>query len=300
MGSGSGPRAEELTALNKTQKWDVFVSYASEDREAVARPLAVLLTQLGLRVWYDEMELRVGDRLRRRIDEGLAKCRYGVVIFSASFPSKHYPQLELDGLLQREQDGKDLILPLWRDIEAEDVRKFSPTLADRFAVKWQDGIHAVATELVRVVRPDLYERIQEEGRRLVKAEVERITSAGQLTGIIGNALGLSFLADDVDGDEMEVIGGFQQDLTDWMDIWQDIGPASHAEASTHLGERLSEIRDMGWSVYGRLERRSVRFGGITESMPIGVIAIVRGEPSAVLSHTDGVEILREDGWPSGR
>ena len=56
---------------------------------------------------------------------------------------------------------------------------------------------------------------------------------------------------------------------------------------------------MGWSVYGRLERRSVRFGEITESMPIGVIAIVRGEPSRVFSHADGVEILREDGGPSG-
>ena len=56
----------------------------------------------------------------------------------------------------------------------------------------------------------------------------------------------------VDGDEMEVIGGFEQELKDWMDIWQDIGPVSHAEASRHLGERLVEIRDMGWSVYGRL------------------------------------------------
>ncbi|MCY4558675.1 MAG: TIR domain-containing protein [Chloroflexi bacterium] len=286
--------------MDESQRWDVFISYASEDREAVARPLALLLRQLGLRVWYDEMELRVGDRLRRRIDEGLTKCRYGVVILSPSFPSKHYPQLELDGLMQREQDGRDLILPPWRDVEAEDVRRFLPTLADRFALKWKDGIHAVAIGLLRAVSPDLYERIQEEGWRLARAEVERITSAVQLTGIIGNAFGLSFRTDDVDGDETEVIGGFQQELRDWMDIWRDIGPASHAEASTHLGERLSEIRDMGWSVYGRLERRSVRFGDITESMPIGVIAIVRGESSGVFSHADGVEILREDGGPGGR
>ncbi len=208
--------------MNKTQRWDVFVSYASEDREAVARPLALLLRQLGLRVWYDEMELRVGDRLRRRIDEGLAKCRYGVVILSPSFPSKHYPQLELDGLAQREQDGKDLILPLWRDIDADGVRKFSPMLADRIAVKWQDGIHSVAAELLRVVRPDLYKQMQEEARRLAKEKVERITSAGQLTGIIGSVFRLGFYADEGDGDETEVIAGFQQDLTDWMDIWQDI------------------------------------------------------------------------------
>lgn len=31
----------------------------------------------------------------------------------------------------------------------------------------------------------------------------------------------------------------------------------------------------------------------------GVIAIVRGEPISVSSHAEGVEILREDDWPSG-
>ena len=283
--------------MHKTQKWDVFVSYASEDREAVARPLALLLRQLGLRVWYDEMELRVGDRLSRRIQEGLAKCRYGVVILSPSFFTKRYPQWELEGLTQRELDGEDLILPLWRDVDVQDVRRFWPSLADRNAAKWQDGIHIVATELIRVVSPELYDRMEQERRRLAKAKMVRITSAARLTGIIGKVNGLNFSSDDVDGDEMEVIGGFEEELKDWMDIWQDIGAVSHAEASRHLGERLVEIRDMGWSVYGRLEHRSVKFGGTSKKVLIGVIAIIRGEPSAVFSHADGVQILREDDWP---
>lgn len=38
-------------------QWDVFVSYASEDREAVASPLSDLLGALGLRVWFDQTEL---------------------------------------------------------------------------------------------------------------------------------------------------------------------------------------------------------------------------------------------------
>lgn len=283
--------------MNKTQKYDVFVSYASEDREAVARPLALLLEQLGLTVWYDETALRVGDRLNQRIQEGLAKCRYGVVILSHSFFAKRYPQWELDGLIQRELDGDDLILPLWRDVNAQDVRRFSPSLADRIAAKWQDGIHIVATELIRVVSPELYDRMEQERRRLAKAKMARITSAARLTGIIGKVNGLNFSSDDVDGDEMEVIGGFEEELKDWMDIWQDIGAVSHAEASRHLGERLVEIRDMGWSVYGRLEHCSVKFGGTSKKVLIGVIAIIRGEPSAVFRHADGVQILREDDWP---
>ena len=72
---------------------DVFVYYASEDREAVVGPLAAMLSELGLRVWYDQMELRVGDSLRRKIDDGLTRCRFGVVILSESFFGKHYPRI---------------------------------------------------------------------------------------------------------------------------------------------------------------------------------------------------------------
>ena len=287
----------ELAPLNKTREWDVFVSFASEDREAVARPLALLLQQLGLQVWYDEMELRVGDRISHRIQEGLAKCRYGVVVLSHSFFAKRYPQWELDGLTQRDLSADNLILPLWRGVDAHDVRSCWPSLADRFAVKWQDGIHVVATELVRVVSPELYDRMQEEGRRRAEAKMAQVTSGARLAGIIGRVKGLVFSTDDANGDEMLVIGGFEQELRDWMDIWEDVGPMSHAEAVSHLGERLVEIGEMGWSVYGRLEHRAVRFGSTSQRWPIGVIAIVRGEPTAVFSHADGVEILRKADRP---
>jgi len=55
-------------------EYDVFISHASEDKEAVARPLARHLQELGLRVWIDECELTLGDSLRRKIDAGLGAC----------------------------------------------------------------------------------------------------------------------------------------------------------------------------------------------------------------------------------
>ena len=47
--------------MNK--KWDVFISHSSEDKDAVVRELANLLKRLGLKVWYDEFTLKVGDSL---------------------------------------------------------------------------------------------------------------------------------------------------------------------------------------------------------------------------------------------
>ena len=37
--------------------WDIFISHANEDKDAVARPLAERLRSLGLTVWYDEFTL---------------------------------------------------------------------------------------------------------------------------------------------------------------------------------------------------------------------------------------------------
>jgi len=55
---------------------DVFLSHASEDKEAVVRPLASALSARGHTVWYDEFQLTVGDRLTAELDRGLAKCRF--------------------------------------------------------------------------------------------------------------------------------------------------------------------------------------------------------------------------------
>lgn len=85
-------------------EWDVFVSHATEDKDEVVRPLVNELVARDVRVWYDEFELRIGDSLRRKIDTGLARSRFGVVVLSRSFFAKNWPQYELDGLVTREID----------------------------------------------------------------------------------------------------------------------------------------------------------------------------------------------------
>src|SRR5690606_12656593 len=65
--------------------WDVFISHAGEDKATVARPLAEALRDRGVEVWLDETELKIGDSLRRKIDQGLARSSFGVVIFSRAF-----------------------------------------------------------------------------------------------------------------------------------------------------------------------------------------------------------------------
>jgi hypothetical protein len=142
--------------------WDLFISHASEDKADVARPLADMLQAKGLKVWYDEYTLRIGDSLRRSIDNGLAKSRYGVVILSQSFFEKKWPQTELDGLLSLESAENERILPVWHNVAEADVKRFSPMLAGRVGISTASGLdHLVAKILKKVC---LYRIADHHGR----------------------------------------------------------------------------------------------------------------------------------------
>jgi hypothetical protein len=132
--------------------WDAFISYASEDRDSVAIPIKTGLEAFGFRMWIDQSELKIGDSLRESIDNGLAQSRFGIIILSHNFFAKHYPQRELNGLASREVDGSKILLPVWHDLSASEVRAYSPPLADRIAAKTSDGIENISKRLAEVLR----------------------------------------------------------------------------------------------------------------------------------------------------
>lgn len=140
------------------EAYDVFISHASEDKESVVRDLANALAAEGLRVWYDEFTLRIGDSLRQKIDRGLAASRVGLVVLSPSFISKGWPNYELDGIVARSVSGEQTLLPIWHDITKQEVIDYSPSLADRVARS--TGTHTVeeiAAEIADLLRGDAEE-----------------------------------------------------------------------------------------------------------------------------------------------
>ncbi|MDN5795865.1 MAG: DUF1883 domain-containing protein [Intrasporangium sp.] len=135
------------------ETWDVFISHASEDKEAIAQPLAEELRTRGLKVWLDKTELRIGDSLRRKIDYGLAHSTFGVVILSKSFFSKGWPQYELDGIVGMTVAGDQRILPIWHEISRDEIAKQSPSLVDKIARNTGlNTVAEIADEIAQVVR----------------------------------------------------------------------------------------------------------------------------------------------------
>lgn len=152
----------------------LFISHASEDKERFVRPLAERLRALH-DVWYDEYELKVGDSLRERIDEGLRSSDHGIVVLSPNFFAKDWPRRELDGLFQLEDQTRKVILPVWLDVSVSDVRKFSPILAGRVAAKAEQGLDAVVNALTVAIDASARQR----RFAAVTAATERLLQVGQ-------------------------------------------------------------------------------------------------------------------------
>lgn len=271
-------------------QWDLFLSYASEDREEVAGPLAELLRAFGVSVWFDRFELSLGDSLRDKIDEGLVQSRFGVVVLSPSFFGKHFTGRELAGLAQKEVDGAKVILPVWHNIDEKEIRKYSPPLADRIGVRWGDGPPTVIGEILKSVRPDILGQLKavHSGTPL-----PRIRTGAELASVIGGGhMGMFHNDDPEDERELDLVSTFLQELRDWADIWPDMEIGERIRTEYQLNERIQDIEEAGWSVFGNKEKRRQRVMGVLDDWVFSVVAVLRGEPVRVETVGDKLAVQR--------
>lgn len=131
----SGPYNPLIYSTETSEEYDVFVSHATEDKESFADEFVnILREEYQLNVWYDVLTIKWGDSIRAKIDQGLKKSKFGIVVLSRNYIKKHWTQYELEGLFQRESCGGKLILPVWHDITKQEVQNFSPSLAGKMAM----------------------------------------------------------------------------------------------------------------------------------------------------------------------
>lgn len=123
-------------ANQKDEEYDVFVSHAWEDKKEFVDELVSEMRKLGLKVWYDTDKLKWGDSMREKIDKGLSKSRYGIVVLSPEYirEDKYWTKAELNGLFQKETINGKTILPIWHNLTKQQVTEYSPLIADRKAL----------------------------------------------------------------------------------------------------------------------------------------------------------------------
>lgn len=117
-------------------EYDVFISHAWEDKESFADEFVDELRNHGVRVWYDTSQIKWGDSMRQKIDEGLRKSKFGIAILSPNYIAngKYWTKAEFDGLFQMESINGKTLLPIWHNLTKQQVMKFSPIVANKKAM----------------------------------------------------------------------------------------------------------------------------------------------------------------------
>lgn len=149
----------------------VFISYASEDREA-ARILRDALPAFGLEVWHDESELGGGEAWDQKIRRQIRECDYFMPLVSAQTEARHegYFRREWRLAVERTLDMADdhlFLLP----IAIDDTDQAVARVPEKFlAVQWlkvPGGRPTPALESLcrRVASADIKDSLPTEPRR---------------------------------------------------------------------------------------------------------------------------------------
>lgn len=90
----------------------VFISHRGEDI-ALAERLAMEVKEAGFEVWLDKWDIRVGDSIIGKINEGLENARYLVLCYSESRELSPWMNREWMAALAQQLDGyKIKVLPV--------------------------------------------------------------------------------------------------------------------------------------------------------------------------------------------
>ncbi|HBY57390.1 MAG TPA: hypothetical protein DEG96_05960 [Candidatus Atribacteria bacterium] len=131
---------------------DIFICHASEDKESVVKPLLETLDKESISYWYDEAEIKWGESIPNKINEGLRISRYVIVVLSNVFLSKNWPQKELTSALNIESSaGEVKVLPLIvgnKEVRDKILLQY-PILNDKRYIIWEKDVKKIVEELKR-------------------------------------------------------------------------------------------------------------------------------------------------------
>ncbi len=137
---------------------DVFISYNTEDRPFAER-LAKDLAFHGLHVWWDQWEMKVGDSLTEKIQDGISRSSWLAVVLSPRSVKSPWVKRELAAALAQEiESEKVVVLPV---LVADCI--VPPFLRDKiyadFRSSYRAGLGALLRRLAPPFRPDKLRRL---------------------------------------------------------------------------------------------------------------------------------------------
>jgi len=130
-----------------------FISHAKSDSREFAIKLASALTRLGCPVWFDEYSMKVGDSLVESIEAGLKETDKCIFILSPDFlANEGWCRHEFKTASMKQVFKKrNIMLPVWHGVNADDVYQYSAILADTVGVQSSLGEDQVAKKISEIL-----------------------------------------------------------------------------------------------------------------------------------------------------
>jgi hypothetical protein len=161
---------------------------------------------------------------------------------------------------------------------------------DQFETYTADLLRTIKRNHEQWVNAKFEESEQQERVRVVrfKSEVPThlmpIESGHHLFNSVSGCHGhYPYHSDDLSDEEIELVGGFIQNVKDWGDLGADLEPIEKLRAGKALSEEIQELRQSGFRAFGAREKQQLR-GGINPPSNFYVfhIAVVRESDATIV------------------
>ncbi|KAF8015789.1 hypothetical protein BT93_H1354 [Corymbia citriodora subsp. variegata] len=203
--------SEPGTSTSNTSRgeYQVFLSFRGHDtRHVFTDILHQAMIDAGIRVFIDEKELQLGEKIRGNLEQAINNSKLYIPIFSKNYASSPSCLYELVRMVDKsKEDEKKVILPIFYDVKPDDVKsnleqkmevwknKFGP----EDIKKWRQALQEVGgiggwepkkdsgyTELVGAVVEEIVVRLKTRERRVTEYLVgmeDRIVAINNLLDI---------------------------------------------------------------------------------------------------------------------
>lgn len=134
-----------------------FIGHSSKDHDFVLL-LAKKLKKDSIDVWIDYWELKVGDSIVQKINEGLEKSSFLIIVFSENSIKSDWALKELNSTLMRQLTKNDIkILPILLEVDPDEL---PPLMSDIYSARFSRNF-INETEYQKLIEPIL-ERVKSD------------------------------------------------------------------------------------------------------------------------------------------
>ncbi len=104
----------------------------------------------------------------------------------------------------------------------------------------------------------------------------RVNDGNELFAFIGPGHGFAFHNDTVESSEVnDLIADFLQELHDWGDVWEEIGPGERVRTAHEYTNRIKELEEKGLWVFAGKSKRYYALGDKSTSLEIFVVYVLK-------------------------